>query len=110
MLTSSEANVTDVKVLSPLGRADHSVITWNNYLVRCERICEREVYRYDYRNADYEMMRQLMGEFDWTPVSVANNVNQAWDFSMISYRVLSMNVYPRLGYQITVNLIHHGLM
>ena len=93
VLTSSEANVTDVKVLSPLGRFDHSVVTWN-YLIKCERVFEKEVYPYDYRNADYDMLRQPMGGVDWKRSKCSKQLYSSMGpFFMTSYRVLFMNVY-----------------
>ena len=79
VLTSNEVNVSNVEVDSPLGRADHSVVTWN-FLVKRERVCDKDVYKYDYRKADYNLLRQLMMEVDWSPVTEANNVCNAWDY------------------------------
>ena len=79
VLSSSEANVADVVVLSPLGKADHCVMTWK-YLVSKETVCDKDMYKYDFRKADCDMLRQLMSDVDWSPVANARNVNNAWDY------------------------------
>ena len=79
VLTQNEHNVNDVTIHSPLGKSDHSVITWN-LLVNKQRICETEQFRYDYCKADYVKLRRIMNETDWNCVTNAENVNSAWEY------------------------------
>ena len=79
VLSSSETNVSNMIVNSPLGRGDHCVIEWN-YQISVERVSNCDMYRYDYHKADYKMLREIMSTVDWTAVTSQNNIDVMWNF------------------------------
>ena len=48
--------VLDVSVLSPLGKSDHSLI---EIQVRCDINVDLKTYYYDYKNANFDMIRSI---------------------------------------------------
>ena len=67
----------DREVLSPIGKADHSVLTWS-FHTGVNQMCRRDLYRYDYNKADYGRLCELLGDMDWSMVMNATDVNDAW--------------------------------
>ena len=79
VISSNETYVNNVEVLCPIGKADHSVLTWD-FQMSNERKCEKDIFRFDYKAADYNKLCQLLAEKDWNIVTNATDVNVAWDF------------------------------
>ena len=66
-------------ISNPLGKADHCLLLWD-YQVSMVRLAENEMYRYDYHKADYNKLRELLSDVDWSNVTVCNNVDKAWNY------------------------------
>ena len=79
VITSSETNVSNIEISNPLGKADHCLLLWD-YQVSMVRLAENEMYRYDYHKADYNKLRELLSDVDWSNVTVCNNVDKAWNY------------------------------
>ena len=79
IISSSPANVSNILTSSPIGKADHSVLTWDFQAV-VNTSCDREVFRYDYNKADYVKLSRILRNTDWSCVIGATNVNTAWDY------------------------------
>jgi hypothetical protein len=79
VISSSEHNVSNIKVCCPIGKADHSVITWD-FLTKVNRSCKENIYRFDYNKADFVRLRNLLRDVDWSPVTNSTEVNEAWNY------------------------------
>ena len=55
-LCNNDDLVLDVSVLSPLGKSDHSLIEMQ---VRCDINVDLKTYYYDYKNANFDMIRSV---------------------------------------------------
>ena len=78
VISSNETDASNINVMCPLGKADHCVVTWDFHIVT-ERRCGQELYKYDYQRGDYEKLRDLLAQFDWSSVTLACNVESAWE-------------------------------
>jgi hypothetical protein len=78
VISSSETTVSNVVVSCPIGKADHSVLTWD-FHVSVSRKCSEDLYRFNYNKADYGKLCNLLSVIDWSPVINASDVNVAWD-------------------------------
>ena len=66
--------VSDVSHHSPLGKSDHSVITFNYH---CYLDCAKPTDRYNYRKANFNGMKQHLENSNWNCNFVENAKNKA---------------------------------
>ena len=66
--------VSDVSHHSPLGKSDHSVITFNYH---CYLDYAKPTDRYNYRKANYDGMKQHLENSNWNCNFVENAKNKA---------------------------------
>ena len=71
--------IKDLEYLSPLGKSDHIVITFN---IKCHRMQDnREKISYCYDKGDYEAMTKDLSDIDWTrELYKRKNINEQWLF------------------------------
>ena len=71
LILTGEANQAEnMEYLSPLGKSDHSALT---FTIKCEADGKPKSERYNYENADFESMKQNLETSDW----VKNFLNTA---------------------------------
>ena len=63
LILTGEANQAEnMEYLSPLGKSDHSALT---FTIKCEADGKPKSERYNYENADFESMKQNLETSDW---------------------------------------------
>ena len=74
ILSYDEDIIRDVENISPLGRRDHCILTF-------EILCTIKLNNYYYKNADFDRMRIEFKKIDWkTKVKDSDtNVNGQWE-------------------------------
>lgn len=86
ILSNEEGMVSDIEYCSPLGKSDHSLITFNfNCYIQQENM-ERTKYYYD--KANFQGMRNELSTFDWENEMQNKDVNEKW--SVFKERLLSI--------------------
>ena len=82
VLTSEENMIENLVVREPLGTSDHNIITFD-LMCSIEVKDWKEEY-YDYRNSDFEGMRQFLAHYDWKELIKANEIEGKWSsFKMV---------------------------
>ena len=83
VLVSDESLISNITHLPPIGKSDHDTLLFNLYIpfIKKEENCK---YKFQLARGDYDRMRQLIGDIDWTSnlYSKANtcSVNDMWLF------------------------------
>ena len=78
VISSNDLDVTDIEILSPLGKADHSILTWS-FQTSFEPPQSQHMFKYNYNRADYDKLRSTLADKDWFTVMNSDDVNIAWD-------------------------------
>ena len=67
IISSSSTNVSNVNVCCRIGKADHSVLTWD-FHANVNKECDKDVFRYDFKKADYAKLCSMLSNNDWSCV------------------------------------------
>ena len=76
ILTGDEHQITELQYLNPLGKSDHSVLTFN---FNCSTETKKLTQRYIYGKADYLAMKQHLESYNWTQSFIAEAPDQTVD-------------------------------
>ena len=86
VLTRDENIIEQMSIEAPLGRSDHSVITFKLY---CDKeITTSNVTKYLYDKGDYAKMLQEMNSIDWVQLfgrDLEDDVESQWEFFKNKY-------------------------
>ena len=75
-MTNEEGMVSDILVTEPLGKSDHAVLT---FLFHCYHPGDTSVKtKFNYNKGQYEMMKDSLGEIDWSSKLQNLDVEQSW--------------------------------
>ena len=75
VITSNPDAIDEVDVQAHLGRSDHNVIKWDmNYLVELENPDPKR----DYKNANYDKMKDKLRKVKWSETLASKSAEQAW--------------------------------
>lgn len=79
ILTNEESQVSNLSYLAPLGKSDHSVLT---FTFECYLEPESEDVNYNYHKVDFEAMKGHLEKSDWITEFLSQaenaNVNDCW--------------------------------
>ncbi|VDI46292.1 Hypothetical predicted protein [Mytilus galloprovincialis] len=78
LLTNEEGMISDVEYLSPLGKSDHSVLTFKFNCYIEETNSERIKFYYD--KADLDGLRTDLSNIDWYNIMKEKSTNEQWIF------------------------------
>ena len=79
IITDINAEVQDIEHDEPLGRSDHDVLSWK-YVVKVQKIVTAPRYSYDFKNANFDGMREEMNNYQWDEMYSLrpDQVNEKW--------------------------------
>ena len=89
VLTGEANQIQNLEYLSPLGKSDHSVLS---FTIPCETECKPRSERYNYENADLEAMKRDLATSDWKEdfLNTANNKSTEELWQHFKSKVLSL--------------------
>lgn len=76
VLVSEPDLISDISHLDPVGKSDHDVLSFQLYIAQ-EKVMEEVKYNYDLKKGDYQVLRNIVKDYDWSVLSELS-VNDAW--------------------------------
>ena len=79
ILTNEQGMISDLEILSPLGKSDHACIKfWFNCYVHLRKV---PLQKFLYDKGDYNAIREELNEIKWEDeLTKRNSVNEKWTF------------------------------
>ena len=86
--------VTDLQLLSPLGKSDHSVITFK---IKCQRDQSTPVLKTYYQKGNYEKMKEMFNNSGWKEKfeTIPDDVEAQWKFFRDIYTKAEEECIPK---------------
>ena len=95
ILSNEEDNIGEIGYLSPLGKSDHCVITFN---ILCKVITNKYTKKQKlFNKANYEEMRKEFSDIDWEEKfkDCKDNVNDQWEILKTLLKLLEDKYVPQ---------------
>ncbi|CAM4513742.1 unnamed protein product [Caretta caretta] len=95
VLVSNEDLIEEMVVGDNLGSSDHELIQFKlNGRINKNKSATRV---FDFKRADFQKLRKLVREVDWTEEFMGLKVEEAWDYFKLKLQKLSEACIPRKG-------------
>ena len=95
MITKEESNVDEISYNSPLGKSDHSLLTFRFrcYADNCEEE-EQEIWLY--KKADYATMKEEFSLWDYEGEMRGKSTDERWEIFCTKYNQIVENNIPKV--------------